>query len=67
MIKYIIGLALGIAMVWVGVVGINRQERHECLQWQAQAVEFQRMGWYATDWQSVQCRTYGIELPTGEK
>lgn len=50
-----------LAMVYTLELGVERQEKIECVKWQNQAKEI-RMGWYATDWQKTQCAKYGISL-----
>ena len=60
MIKILIIAILAVIGVWAISTGLNRAERAECLQWQAQALEYP--DWYATDWQIAQCEAHGIKL-----
>lgn len=45
---------------WMLLAGINKTELTECLKWQAQSAEYPE--WYATAWQTEQCKAHGIEL-----
>lgn len=53
-------------MIMAGVViigyniGMERQEKVECLQWQAQAKELS--GYWITNWQKNQCDYRGITI-----
>lgn len=46
--------------VYGAIKGVERAERAECIQWQADAGE--ASNWYATSWQASQCEHYGITL-----
>ena len=41
-------------------MGIEKQEKFECYQWQKQAKEFP--GFYLTEWQREQCEHYNIKV-----
>jgi len=58
--KYILIIGAVALLVWVLGVGIDRQERSECIQWAEQGRTYPN--WYATEWQEAQCEAQGIKL-----
>lgn len=57
------GTGLVVCVILLGAViniAVNRQDAHECLQWQAEAQEY--TGFYLTQDQALQCMSQGIKI-----
>lgn len=57
-IGFIIIVVVATLFVWVGNIAMTKSAKVDCLQWQAQAQEFNQF--YLTKWQSEQCKSVGI-------
>lgn len=56
-----LGLSLfAVALVIIVMVGAERQEFRDCLNWREQANTYPTF--YLTDWQKQQCDHYGITI-----
>lgn len=51
--------------VWAVLIGLNKQDRVDCITWENQAKEFQ--GFFLTKAQDEQCRALGIIINTDIK
>ncbi len=56
----LIGVATIAGILWMANWGMNRQERFECKNWQAEAGDYP--GYYITEWQQQQCDRWGIQI-----
>jgi hypothetical protein len=43
-------------------IGVDRQEKSECLKWQDEATKYP--DYYLTAWQKEQCDHWGIQIDT---
>jgi large-conductance mechanosensitive channel len=59
-ISFLILACLVAFLYIVGLQGINKQEKVECIQWQAEAQQFN--DYYLTEWQVNQCNHHGIKV-----
>lgn len=51
-------IVLAVLFVWQFNIALTKSAKVDCLQWQAQAQEFNQF--YLTKWQSEQCKSVGI-------
>jgi hypothetical protein len=56
----LMGIAMTATIIWAANIGMNKQERNECRQWQAEAKEY--LGYYLLGWQKEQCDHWGIPI-----
>jgi len=59
--KIVFSLILAVSFFSLLKIGLERQERAECIKWQAEAREFPL--WFSPEWQRAQCRAHNLPLP----